>query len=204
MIDQNESYLIVGLGNPGKDYEKTLHNFGFIAVSSYANKHNMSFSKNKKVDGMLCHGNIDGKKVILLLPLTYMNDSGRSIRLAIEFFKINTSNILVVVDDVAIPFGDIRIRKQGSDGGHNGLKSITKYLHTQEYARMKLGVGEKPQYSDLSDFVLGNFSVEQKKGLPDIITKAVDGIDLWLNEGAATAMNKMNVTKKIIDEESQE
>ena len=205
MVDQNESYLIVGLGNPGASYENTLHNSGFMVVKAYANKYGMSFSsKNKKVDGLMTQGSVDGKKVFLLMPQTFMNESGRSVRLAMDFFKIKLGNILVVVDDVAIPFGDIRIRQMGSDGGHNGLKSIEEHIHSQKYSRIKIGIGEKPPYKELSDFVLGKFTSKQKLALPAIINKAIDAIDLWLEEGMVSAMNKMNYfTKKIIDEESQ-
>ena len=152
-------YLIVGLGNPGKEYEHTRHNFGFIVIDQFAEKYQVSFQK-KKFDGVYTSLFIGEEQVILLKPQRYMNLSGSVVKQFVDYFKIPLSHVLIVHDDLDLPFGHYRLRKNGSSGGHNGLKDIEKYLGTREYNRLKLGISKR-QDMDTKDYVLGRFSEEE-------------------------------------------
>ena len=154
--------LIAGLGNPGKEYENTRHNAGFLVLDTLAQKLGADLSERKH--RALCgKAVIGGQKVILLKPQTYMNSSGESIRAAADYYKVPPEDILVVYDDISLAPGQLRIRAKGSAGGHNGIKSIIAHLGTQEFPRVKVGIGEKPPRMDLADYVLGHFSSGEKK-----------------------------------------
>lgn len=172
--------LIVGLGNPGKKYENTRHNLGFTIVSSFAKKCNWNFKKERELEGELAIGTCNQVKVVLLLPTTYMNLSGHSVKKTMDFYKISLPNLLIVNDDFALPFGAFRYRKQGSAGGHNGLKSIEFCLKTQEYSRLRVGIGDP--IGPIENYVLSSFTKEEIESLPQIIDEGVQFITNWIQE----------------------
>jgi len=183
--------LIVGLGNPGKTYDKTRHNIGFEAVTKFAKKHGLEFKKQTKFKGSLAEGRIGDDPVILLMPLTYMNLSGEAVAQVMHYFQIDLSRLIIIVDDVALPLGQLRIRINSSAGGHNGLKSVEECLQTNRYARLKIGVGDRSE-GDLVDYVLGKFTQEEERLLPGVLERAVQAVEIWLDEGLTSAMNFSN------------
>lgn len=185
-------YIIAGLGNPGSKYEKTRHNVGFQVIDRLAAKYHidMNMKKHKAVCGT---GVIEGMKVLLVKPQTYMNLSGESIREVTDFYKIDPEEeFLVVYDDVSLHPGQLRIRKKGSAGGHNGIKNIIQHLGTQVFPRIKVGVGEKPDGYDLADYVLGHFSKEEEKEMQDAYERAAQAAVEILTDGPDKAMNDFN------------
>ncbi len=197
MESSSEIYLIVGLGNPGKKYEKTRHNAGFLSVGALAEKWGWSYKKSLKLKGWLAKGVIEDKHVVLLLPATYMNLSGESVGCVVDYFAVKTSHLLVVVDDVYTPFGELRMRQKGSCGGHKGLQNIEMVLGTQDYTRLRIGIGDRTEGS-LEDYVLTSFSLSQAKELPQILQESVEVIELWIKEGMNPAMNRANRSRKKI------
>ena len=187
--------LIAGLGNPGKEYENTRHNAGFLVLDTLAQKLGADLSERKH--RALCgKAVIGGQKVILLKPQTYMNSSGESIRAAADYYKVPPEDILVVYDDISLAPGQLRIRAKGSAGGHNGIKSIIAHLGTQEFPRVKVGTGEKPPRMDLADYVLGHFSSGEKKIMEEAAKEAADAICEIVNVGIEQAMNDHNRRKE--------
>lgn len=190
-------YLIAGLGNPDKKYEHTRHNVGFDVIDELAEKYNISISE-KKHKALLGKGVIEGQKVVLAKPQTYMNLSGESIVELVHYYKIDPeTEMIVIYDDISFAPGNLRIRQSGSAGGHNGIKNIIKCLGTQEFMRIKVGVGEKPKNWDLADFVLGHFSEEERENLEDAIGRAMEAVGYMINGDVAKAMNEYN--KKVVD-----
>lgn len=190
-------YLIAGLGNPDKKYEHTRHNVGFDVIDELAEKYNISISE-KKHKALLGKGVIEGQKVVLAKPQTYMNLSGESIVELVHYYKIDPeTEMIVIYDDISFALGNLRIRQSGSAGGHNGIKNIIKCLGTQEFMRIKVGVGEKPKNWDLADFVLGHFSKEERENLEDAIGRAMEAVGYMINGDVAKAMNEYN--KKVVD-----
>ncbi len=185
-------YLIVGLGNPDREYAGTRHNAGFEAIKVLANRNNIKIGKVKH-RAFIGEGVVCGEKVLLAMPQTYMNLSGESVRDLMNYLKLGAENLIVVYDDTALPVGAVRIRERGSAGGHNGIKNILFHLETDEFLRVKVGIGEKPQGWQLSDYVLGKFKQCELEAVIEGITKAAEAIEALLSDGAATAMNKYNV-----------
>ena len=184
--------LIVGLGNPGSKYAKTRHNAGFMSLEYYARGHNLSFNLDTKLEGEICITRINGEKVILLRPVTFMNESGRSISKVMNYYKIDIEDLLIVYDDMALDVGRLRIRPQGSSGGHNGLKSIIAYLRTQEFKRIRIGIGKNN--IDVIDYVLGNFSEADLITLENSFDKIAKAIDLFIDNTAFDKiMNLYNI-----------
>ncbi|KIR03105.1 Peptidyl-tRNA hydrolase [Lachnospiraceae bacterium TWA4] len=185
--------VIVGLGNPGKKYEMTRHNMGFEVIDELASRYNIEVEK-KQLKALVGKGAIAGCPVMLVKPQTYMNLSGESVRAVADYYKVEPEDIYVIFDDVSLDVGQIRIRKKGSAGGHNGIKSIIAHLGTQEFPRIKVGVGE-PKPGDLIDHVLGHFHgddlLESKEG----IKRAADAMECILKEDIAAAMNEYNQKK---------
>ncbi|MCH9613212.1 MAG: Peptidyl-tRNA hydrolase [Chlamydiia bacterium] len=173
--------LIVGLGNPGKQYEDTRHNLGSIILRAFAEKHSLRFKRSGPVKGDLAGGIIDDSSVQLLLPMTYMNLSGESVKKCADYYKIGPEHILVLSDDVNLPFGKLRFRDEGGTGGHNGLKSIEGCLKTSKYPRLKIGIGDR-SHGDLSDHVLGQFSKEELNELPQVIDEGIAVLETWLGD----------------------
>ena len=188
-------FVIAGLGNPDKKYDKTRHNVGFDVIDKMAEKYNVELTE-KKHKAICGSGYIAGQKVLLVKPQTYMNLSGESVRDVIDFYKIDEKEELIVVsDDISLDVGQIRIRKKGSAGGHNGLKNIIQHLGHDEFQRVKMGVGEKPQGRDLADYVLGHFSKEERSIMDESAGRAAEAIEVMITEGPDKAMNLFN--KKI-------
>lgn len=189
-------FLIVGLGNPEKKYDKTRHNIGFDTIDALADKYNISM--NEKKHKALCGtGVIDGVKVLLAKPQTYMNLSGDSVAEIVNFYKIDPEEELIVIfDDISLAPGNIRVRKKGSAGGHNGIKSIIARTGTQNFMRIKVGVGEKPAGWDLADHVLGHFSREDRALVEDAIKDAEAAAVLMMQGQVDKAMNDFNAKKQ--------
>ncbi len=186
--------IIVGLGNPGKKYEITRHNIGFLFIDHLASINGIKVDKIK-FKGLYGQGVINGEKVILLKPQTYMNLSGESVEQAVSFFKCTPKDVIIVYDDVALSFGSLRIRQKGSDGGHNGIKSIILNLNTDEFPRIKVGIGAPPHKEyDLADYVLSNFTRDEQKIMPDIFKKCEQACGYMLKDDIQQAMNKCNIT----------
>ncbi len=191
MSELSSFYLLVGLGNPGNAYSKTRHNMGFRVVQALAEKNGWSFRKEKSSFSELAEGKKGDKTLLLLLPQTYMNSSGEAVRIAKEYYKLPMNNMMVVLDDIYLPFGSMRLKTSGSSGGHNGLKSIETHLGSQVYARLKIGVGDR-EGGDLADHVLSPFSKEEEEKVPSLIQKAVEGLEIWLSAGITKAMQHLN------------
>lgn len=190
-------YLVVGLGNPGLKYAATRHNIGFEAIERIGYEHCIDVSR-KKFKAYVGDGHINGKKVLLMKPQTYMNLSGESVKAAVEFYKIPLENIIVIYDDCSLDVGQLRIRTKGSAGGHNGIKNIIAHLGTNEFGRIKVGVGEKPAGWDLADYVLGRFSEKEIKDIMVPTLKEVNNaVELILQKDFIQAMNEYNGKKKV-------
>lgn len=186
-----EKSLVVGLGNPGKTYERTRHNIGFAAVDLLASHHRLEFHKRLKWKGALASGPIGRGSVYVLKPLTFMNFSGEAVAEAIRLLQIELSRFLVLVDDVALPLGQLRLRTNSGAGGHKGLQSIEEHLQTNRYARLRIGVGDREE-GELADHVLGRFTREEEELLPEILKRAVQAIEIWLDQGITRAMDFAN------------
>lgn len=185
-------YLIAGLGNPEKKYEATRHNIGFETIDLLAHKEGIKMNKLKH-KAVFGDGIIAGEKVIIAKPQTYMNLSGESIRDIVNFYKIPAENVIIVCDDINLELGKIRIRPKGSDGGHNGLKSIIYQLTTDEFVRIRMGVGApKGEHYNLADYVLGRFSKEEIEVLTPVANRVTQAIETIIRSDVSTAMNKFN------------
>lgn len=185
-------YIIVGLGNPEKKYFTTRHNIGFMAIDTIAEKYNIRVEEAKH-KALIGKGVIEGQKVILVKPLTYMNLSGESVREVADYYKVDPeSEIIVVYDDISLPVGQLRIRPKGSAGGHNGIKNIIAHLGTEKFMRIKVGVGEKPSKMDLADYVLGHFADEELKLEKEAFDKVTDAVNLIMADNVEKAMNLYN------------
>lgn len=188
-------YLIVGLGNPGKDYEKTRHNVGFDTIDELVEEYRIVQS-GEKFKAMYGKGMIGSEKVILMKPLTFMNLSGEAVRAFVDYFKIDVKEELIVVyDDIDLEPGNVRIRAKGSAGGHNGMKNIVKMLGTQEFTRVRIGVGAKPKGWDLADHVLSRFSKEDRQLIDEAVDHSCKAIRCIVEEGVDAAMNQFNKSK---------
>lgn len=182
-------FLIVGLGNPGKEYDKTRHNIGFECIDYLSNKYNIELNRIK-FKGIYGEGFINNKKVILLKPTTFMNLSGESIREVVNFYKLNPEEVIVIYDDISLEVGRIRIREKGSAGGHNGIKSIIQNLSTDVFPRIKVGVGQPK--GDLVSHVLGRFSKEEEEILKESVEASTKAIEIIVREDTKEAMNRLN------------
>lgn len=185
-------FLIVGLGNPGRDYINTRHNIGFAVIETLAGQENIDVLE-KKHKALIGKGCIEGQKVILAKPQTYMNLSGESVRELVDYYKVDEKEeLLVISDDISLEPGQLRLRKKGSAGGHNGLKNIIAHLGHDEFQRIKMGVGEKPKGYDLADYVLGHFTEAERKQMEEAAKEAADAVRMILTEGMDKAMNRFN------------
>ena len=186
-------YLIAGLGNIGAEYSNTRHNIGFRVMEALMEKWELSPQLDRH--GYTVWGKHRGKQVLLLLPTTYMNLSGKAIRFHLNKHKIPNERLMVVTDDIALPFGTLRMRGKGSDGGHNGLKNIQELLGTQQYPRLKFGVGSNFSKGQQVDYVLSPFTEEEENALPKLVDKAADGILSYIAIGLERTMNAFNQKK---------
>ena len=193
-------YIIVGLGNPGKEYAGTRHNVGFDVIDILAAQENISVLE-KKHRAVIGKGTVEGRKCVLARPQTFMNLSGESVRALAEYYKVDqTTELIVISDDISLDVGQMRIRTKGSAGGHNGLKNIIANLGHDSFIRVKIGVGEKPRGWDLVDHVLGRFSAQDRKAVDETEARAADAIRAILAQGPDAAMNQYNSVKKAQDE----
>lgn len=191
----SESWLIVGLGNPGKDYERTRHNVGFRAIDLLAQRLGCKIDR-LKFQGLYCQTTYGGKKLFLLKPQTYMNLSGRSVLQLSAYFNIPPQRIIVIFDDISLPPGRLRIRADGSAGGHNGIKSVIAEVGSQDFPRVKVGVGAKPHpEQDLADWVLSGFSAGEEKDLSSALERAADAALCIIDKGVPETANRFNGTK---------
>lgn len=188
-------YIIAGLGNPTKTYEGTRHNIGFMVIDGIGEKYNIDIT-TKKHKAFIGRGIIAGERVILAKPQTYMNLSGESIREIADFYKIPPENIIIIYDDISLETGKLRIRKKGSAGGHNGIKSIISHLGTQEFPRIKVGIGNKPEGWDLADYVLSKYSRAERQSVEEALLDITGAVELMVNGDVESAMNKYNGKKR--------
>ena len=185
-------YVIAGLGNPKKEYDNTRHNIGFSVIDMLADKTGISVNTAKH-KGLLGAGYLNGQKIILVKPLTYMNLSGECIREVLDYYKVDGStNLIVIHDDISLEPGIIRVRKKGSAGGHNGLKNIIQHLGKDQFVRIKVGVGEKPAGYDLADYVLGHFDREEQVLMKQVSEEVCEAVQMILEKGPDAAMNVYN------------
>lgn len=187
--------IIAGLGNPTNEYVGTRHNIGFDGITAIADKYRISVTE--KDHKALCgKGVISGQKVLLMKPQTYMNLSGEAIADAARFYKVEPEDIIVIYDDINLEPGSIRVRENGSAGGHNGMKNIIQHLGSEKFPRVRIGVGEKPKEWDLKDYVLGHFSAEDEPKMRAALSDAVTAVELILSDEIGKAMNTFNKKKK--------
>ena len=188
------NYLIVGLGNIGVEYANTRHNMGFMVLDAWAQASNIVFESGRY--GSTATVSFKGRKFTLLKPSTYMNLSGKAVRYWLNELKIQPDQLLVISDDLNIPFGTLRLRKNGSAGGHNGLTNINELIGTQEYARIRMGIGNDFGRGQQVDYVLGELSKEEKEQMPELCKRVIDGVKAWALMGADRAMNTLNTKPK--------
>ena len=200
-------YIIVGLGNPGKQYENTRHNMGFLAVDLLAEKYNIDVNKIK-FKALVGEGRIAGQKVLLVKPQTYMNLSGEAVRQAMDFYKIDPEELIVIYDDIDIPTGTFRIRKKGSPGTHNGMRNIFQHIQTNDFPRIRVGIGSGKK-ANLAGYVTGGISKSEQEILADVLKNSADAAACIIEKGIDKAMNEYNVRpkkekkeKKAVEEEA--
>lgn len=185
-------WLIVGLGNPGEEYAKTRHNLGFRCVSLLAERHGLTFG-GKRASSRVAEGAIGGQRVALAKPFTYMNETGRAVVGLLHWYKLAPArDLLVIYDDLDLPFGVLRLRERGSAGTHNGMKSIVGQLGGQEFPRLRIGIGQGPPGRDAAAYVLGRFTREEEGRVPEICAQAADAVEMVIREGLTAAMNRYN------------
>lgn len=189
-------FIIAGLGNPTLQYEGTRHNVGFDVIDMLADRYNISVD-GRKGRALVGKGIIEGQKVLLVKPQTYMNLSGESLRELVNYYKIDEEHeLLVIYDDISLDVGQLRIREKGSAGGHNGIKNIILHLGTEIFPRIKVGVGEKPKGWDLADYVLGRYSAEDRKIIDEAQKEAAEAVKMMVMDDIRGAMNRYNTKKK--------
>ena len=195
-------YIIAGLGNPGKKYENTRHNIGFITLDLLAERNDIKINKIKH-KALVGEGCISGQKVLLVKPQTYMNLSGQSLREVMSYYKEDVSRLIVIYDDIDIPMGSVRIRKKGSAGTHNGMRSIVYDLQSDQFPRIRIGIG-KERRSDLRDFVIGGFSKEEKEPLENAVRRAAAAAECIVEKGIDKAMNEYNIRQKAAEKKDDD
>ncbi len=188
----SDKFLIVGLGNPGSEYEKTRHNIGFMVVDQIAKEASASFKKRRHA-AVETRVTIDRHSVVLAKPLTFMNKSGSAVAGLMSYYDINIARLLVIMDEVELQFGRLRVRKQGGSAGHNGMKSIIHHLNSKEFARLRIGIGTEYAKKDMSKFVLSNFSRNEQQELDLIVGTSVDVVHSFIRDGIDRTMNTFNI-----------
>lgn len=191
-----EIFVVVGLGNPGKQYEQTKHNVGFLVIDKLAEKYQIPMTKFQ-YKAFVGSGTIKNKKVFLVKPQTFMNLSGESVREIVNFYKVPQERFVVIYDDTSLPMGQIRLREKGSHGGHNGIRNIIQLMGTDVFGRIKVGIGEKPNGWDLADYVLAKFEQNDLPLMENGMDKATEAVEWILSRGMQDAMNRMNQRQKL-------
>lgn len=182
---------VVGLGNPGKEYEMTRHNVGFRVVDLFAEKHGIPLRDSKR-SAIIGEGRIDGERLLLIKPLTYMNRSGEAVRQVMDWYHLSVDDLLVIYDDLDLPVGSLRLREKGSSGGHNGIKSIISHIGTVAFKRIRIGIGRPPEGIPVPDYVLSSFSKAEKEIVEPSIVKAAEAIYTWCSLPFPQVMNRFN------------
>jgi peptidyl-tRNA hydrolase, PTH1 family len=191
-----QMWVIVGLGNPGEEYARTRHNLGFQIVNELARRHGLAFD-DKRAKSRVAAGQIAGQRVALAKPFTYMNLIGQSVVGLCQWYKVEPQReLLVIYDDLDLPFGVLRLRERGSPGTHNGMKSVIGQLGSQVFPRIRVGIGQGPPGRDAASYVLGRFTREEEAALPEIHARAADAVEVIVREGFTVAMNRYNATAK--------
>jgi len=186
------NFLIVGLGNPGAEYAKTRHNAGFLLVEKLAEQWQSGWVNERKFVARVAKAERNGKKVLLCEPQTFMNLSGESVGALVNFYQLPLGKILVAVDDADLPFGEIRLRKSGSSGGHHGLESIEQHLASREFARLRIGIGRRDSSRQIANYVLGKFETGENELLKKVLERATNQVETWLTSGIEKAMSQFN------------
>ncbi|TLF74816.1 aminoacyl-tRNA hydrolase [Nocardia cyriacigeorgica] len=184
--------LVVGLGNPGPEYERTRHNVGFLVADVLAERVGDRFSVHKKSGADLLTARLDGRQVLIAKPRSFMNLSGRPVAALARFFSVPATEVIVVHDELDLPFGAIRLKRGGGEGGHNGLRSVSQALTTKDYLRTRIGIGRPPGRQDPADYVLKPFSAPERKEVPVLVEQAADAVELLLRVGLETAQNQLH------------
>ncbi|MFE7719640.1 aminoacyl-tRNA hydrolase [Nocardia rhizosphaerihabitans] len=192
MTESSGPALVVGLGNPGPEYERTRHNVGFLVADVLAERVGGRFAVHKKSGADLLQARLDGRQILIAKPRTYMNLSGRPVAALAKFFSVPVDQVIVVHDELDLPFGTIRLKQGGGEGGHNGLRSISQALTTKEYVRTRIGIGRPPGRQDPADYVLKPFAAPERKEVPVIVEQAADAVELLLKVGLETAQNSLH------------
>jgi PTH1 family peptidyl-tRNA hydrolase len=191
--------IVVGLGNPGPKYEQTRHNVGYLVIDELSQR--LSAGKARaRFDASVAEGNLGGEKVLLATPRTYMNESGRAVRQLIDFYGLQLPDLLVVCDDFNLELARLRMRTGGSAGGQKGLADIIRKLATEEFPRLRIGIGKPPEHFDATDFVLSKFKRSEQPTIDEAVTRAAEGVELWIRAGISPAMNRINAATSQDDE----
>ncbi|MGW0184116.1 aminoacyl-tRNA hydrolase [Nocardia sp. NPDC003345] len=184
--------LVVGLGNPGSGYERTRHNVGFLVADSLAERVGGRFTVHKKSGADVLQARLDGRQVLIAKPRSYMNLSGKPVAALARFFSVPPTEVVVIHDELDLPFGEIRLKRGGGEGGHNGLRSVSGALTTKDYLRTRIGIGRPPGRQDPADFVLKPFSAAERKEVPVVVEQAADAVELLLRVGLEAAQNRLH------------
>ena len=184
-------WIICGLGNPGAQYERTRHNAGFLTIDEMVSRFHLPRAR-KRFQAEVTEGLVAGEEVLLIKPQTFMNLSGQSLGEAIRFYKVDLAQVLVIHDEVDLPFGKVRLKLGGGLAGHNGLKSVVAHLGTQDFGRVRFGVGKSPHGGELVHWVLAPFGSDEREQLPALVSRAVDAVEMSLRDGLTRAMNRFN------------
>jgi len=205
MVSIHRHRVFVGLGNIGKRYEKTRHNMGFLTVDCLAARHGLELKEASRFKGKVAKGVVENVTLHLLEPTTYMNASGQSVEMYLKYFQLPLEALCVVTDDVALPFGDLRLRSGGSSGGHNGLKSVEQHVGTRQYARLRIGIaGEHHGKGALDNYVLEKFSSQEMNELPEILDSAANALEMLLTHDIESVMKEVNTKVKQVSAKRQE
>jgi peptidyl-tRNA hydrolase, PTH1 family len=188
---EQATWLIAGLGNPGRNYEHNWHNSGFMVLGILAERHHITINK-RRCHGLIGQGLVCGQKCILLKPATYMNLSGQSVQAALSYYKIPVANCLLIYDDVDVLAGQIRIRESGGPGTHNGMRSVIGQLGREDFPRIRVGIGPQPEHADIIDYVLSDIPADLREPFQQALNRAADAVETILAEGPAKAMNLFN------------
>jgi PTH1 family peptidyl-tRNA hydrolase len=194
-------FLIVGLGNPGAEYAKTRHNAGFLLVEKLAAQWKCNWTNEKKFVSRIAKAGHDGRKILLCEPQTFMNLSGETVGVLVNFYQLPLKQVLVAVDDADLPFGEIRLRASGSSGGHHGLESIEQHLASRQFARLRIGIGRQDGAREITNFVLGKFDKAESAVLEKVLDRAADQMECWLADGIEKAMSLFN---GVVDSKNKE